>query len=256
MPASYRSFNKKSFEAKQTLATLRDYLQKSRDLRFLVLAAKYHILSDDLPSFVDAISAIRTLLSAQWDYCHPTETAGGAELRSAFLKSLDDLPTVVLPLQNATLINDKRLGALSMRSILVGEKKLPVRDGETVIEPSGIKDAFLRLEPLQELADLQTNCDTILASLEGLRQLFIDKADHRTAPQFEQLPELVRSICGYISDIIAMRQPHIAQTGPSGDESKQESVETFAAPLRARRCCIGKGGVERAGCNTCLLCGP
>src|SRR5580704_3862228 len=99
LPASYRSFNKKSFEAKQTLATLRDYLQKSRDLRFLVLAAKYHILSDDLPSFVDAITAISTLLSAQWDYCHPTETAGGAELRSAFLKSLDDLPTVVLPLQ-------------------------------------------------------------------------------------------------------------------------------------------------------------
>ena len=230
LPASYRSFNKKSFEAKQTLATLRDYLQKSRDLRFLVLAAKYHILSDDLPSFVDAITAIRTLLSAQWDYCHPTETAGGAELRSAFLKSLDDLPTVVLPLQNATLINDKRLGALSMRSILVGEKKLPVREGETVIEPSGIKDAFLRLEPLQDLADLRTNCDTILASLEGRRQLFIDKADHQTAPQFEQLPELVRSISGYISDIIAMRQPHIAQTGPSGDESKQQSVETVASP--------------------------
>jgi type VI secretion system protein ImpA len=230
LPASYRSFNKKSFEAKQTLATLRDYLQKSRDLRFLVLAAKYHILSDDLPSFVDAITAISTLLSAQWDYCHPTETAGGAELRSAFLKSLDDLPTVVLPLQNATLINDKRLGALSMRSILVGEKKLPVRDGETVIEPSGIKDAFLRLEPLQDLADLQMNCDTILASLEGLRQLFIDKADHQTAPQFEQLPELVRSIRGYISDIIAMRQPNIAQTGPSGDEGKQESIETFASP--------------------------
>lgn len=230
LPASYRTFNKKAFEAKQTLSTLREYLQTSRDLRYLILAAKYHVLSDDLPGFADAIAATNALLSAQWDHCHPTEAAGGMELRSAFLKSLDDLPTVVLPLQNATLINDKRLGALSMRAILVGEKKLPARDGETVVDPSGIKDAFLRFEPLQQLVDLQTNLQTILASLDGLRQLFIDKADHQTAPQFEQLPELVRSIRLYVGDIVATRQPDIAQTELTGGESREESVATAAPP--------------------------
>lgn len=229
LPASYRAFNKKGFEAKQTLSTLRDYLEKSRDLRYLILAAKYHILSDDLPGFVDAITATNALLSAQWDHCHPTEAAGGAVLRSAFLKSLDDLPTIVLPLQNATLINDKRLGVLSMRSILVGEKKLPVRDGEAVVDPSGIKDAFLRFEPLQQLVDLQTNLQTILASLDGLRQLFIDRADHQTAPQFEQLPELVRSIRAYVGDIVATRQPNITQTEPAADESRGESIAIAAS---------------------------
>jgi type VI secretion system protein ImpA len=230
LPASYRTFNKKSFEAKQMLSTLGDYLKKSRDVRYLILAAKYHILSDDLPGFIDAITAANALLSAQWDHCHPTEAAGGAELRSAFLKSLDDLPTVVLPLQSATLINDKRLGALSMRSILVGEKKLPARDGEAVVDPSGIKDAFLRLEPLQQLVDLQASLQTILASLDGLRQLFIDKADHQTAPQFEQLPDLVRSIRTYVGDIVATRQPGLAETEPDEEASTEERAATIASP--------------------------
>ncbi|WP_413989656.1 ImpA family type VI secretion system protein [Labrys okinawensis] len=235
LPASYRTFNKKSFEAKQTLSSLRDYLKKSRDVRYLILAAKYHILSDDLQGFIDAITATNALLSAQWEHCHPTEAAGGAELRSAFLKSLDDLPTVVLPLQSATLINDKRLGALSMRSILVGEKKLPVRDGETIVDPSGIKDAFLRFEPLQQLVDLQASLQTILASLDGLRQLFIDKADHQTAPQFEQLPELVQSIRAYLGDIVATRQPGLAETEPDEEAGIEESAATVASPSSGPR---------------------
>jgi type VI secretion system protein ImpA len=230
LPASFRDFNRKSFDAKQSLAMLRGYLDKSRDLRFLVLAAKFHILSDDLPGFVDAISATNSLLSAQWDYFHPTEAVGGAELRSAFLKSLDDLPTVVLPLQNATLINDKRLGALTMRSILVGEKRLPAREGEAVIEPSGIKEAFLRFEPLEQLTDLQANFQSVLTSLEGLRQLFIDKADHETAPQFDQLPDLVRSIRAYIGDIVAARQPDLAEAEEAAEDYKGESIE--ATPSR------------------------
>lgn len=231
LPASYRSFSKKSFESKQTLADLRTYLEKSRDLRYLILAAKYHILSDDLPGFIDAVAATSALLGAQWDHCHPTQAAGGAELRSAFLTSFDDLPTVVLPLQSATLINDKRLGALSMRSILVGEGKLPAREGETVIESSGIRDAFLRFEPLQQLVDLTANLDTVLTSLESLRQLFIDKAGHEAAPQFERLPDLVRGIRAYVGGIVTIREPSLAPAQPAQTENRQESPETAAAPL-------------------------
>ncbi|WP_146126821.1 ImpA family type VI secretion system protein [Labrys okinawensis] len=227
LPASYRSFNRKSFESKQTLADLRAHLEKSRDLRYLILAAKYHILSDDLPGFVDAIAATNALLLAQWDYCHPTEAAGGAELRSAFLKSLDDLPTVVLPLQSATLINDKRLGALSMRSVLVGEGKLPPREGETAVDSSSIKDAFVRFEPLQHLVDLTAHLETILASLDSLRQLFIDKAGHEAAPQFEQLPDLVRTIRAYVGAIVATREPGLASAQPA---EADEVRETAAAP--------------------------
>lgn len=231
LPASYRSFNRKSFESKQTLADLRIHLEKSRDLRYLILAAKYHILSDDLSGFADAVAATNALLMAQWDYCHPTEAAGGAELRSAFLKSLDDLPTVVLPLQSATLINDKRLGALSMRSVLVGEGKLPPREGESATEASGIKDAFLRFEPLQHLVDLTVHLDSILISLESLRQLFIDKAGHEAAPQFEQLPDLVRTIRTYVGGIVTTREPGLAPAQPVEAENGQEGAEIAAAPL-------------------------
>ena len=229
LPASYRDFNKKAFDAKQTLSALRTYLDTSRDLRFLVLAAKYHILSDDLPGFVDALTTTNALLAAQWDHCHPTEMAGGAPLRAAFLTSLDDLPTVVLPLQSATLINDRRLGTLSMRSILLSEKKLLPRDGEAVVDPPSIKDAFLRFEPMQDLIDLQAKFETILASLQNLRQLFIEKADYETAPQFEQLSELAQTIRTYIGGIVATRQPEAAAVEPIDDEHREEGAEPVAS---------------------------
>ena len=68
--------------------------------------------------------------------------------------------------------------------------------------------------------------DSILASLQGRRQIFIDRADHQAAPQFEQLPELVQSIRTYISDIVATRQPDLAEAEPDEDESKEDIVET------------------------------
>ena len=59
LPDSYRGFDKKAFEAKPTLAKLNELLAKSRDLRILVLASKFYILSDNLSGFVDAVIAMR-----------------------------------------------------------------------------------------------------------------------------------------------------------------------------------------------------
>ncbi|WP_448956032.1 type VI secretion system protein TssA [Labrys neptuniae] len=247
LPASYRDFNRKAFEARQALADLRSHLDTSRDLRYLTLAAKFHILSDDLSGFVDAIAATDALLTAQWEHCHPTEAAGGAYLRSAYLQSLDDLPTVVLPLQSTTLINDKRLGALSMRSILVGERKLPAREGETAIDATSVKDAFIRYEPLQQLVDLRTRMEMILASLDSLRQLFIEKAGHEAAPQFDKLSDLARSIRAYVGEIITTREPSLAPAEAAETESGPESsAPAGSAPSAAPVVLSDVGSVKEA----------
>lgn len=205
LPASYRSFDKKAFDARPTLQKLEELLQKSRDIRFVILAAKYFILSDNIRGFAESIQAAGALLKSQWGHCHPTEASGGDQLRAAYLKSLDDLPTSVLPLQSALLITDRRLGAISIRSILVAGKKLPARADETGLDPSSIKDAFLRVEPISELLNLQSQMSDIATNLQDIRQLFVDKVGYEVAPQFEQLPELARSISEYLVPIINER---------------------------------------------------
>jgi type VI secretion system protein ImpA len=209
LPASYREFNKKSFDARPVLEKLQALAKKSHDLRFLVLAAKYFILSDNLKDFVHCVQQMQVLLTAHWDTCHPAEAAGGNPLRAAFLKSLDDLPTSVLPLQNALLINDKRLGIVTMRTILVADKKLPPRAEEAVVDSDAMRDAFMRFEPMQHLIDLQAGLGELVATLQGIRQLFIDKADYETAPQFDQLPEAATAIKTYLSDILRARAPEV-----------------------------------------------
>lgn len=207
LPSSYRDFDKKNFDAKPTLQKLGGLLQNSRDIRFIVLAAKYYILADNLGGFVESIQAASLLLQAQWEHCHPTELGGGNQLRSAYLKSLDDLPTSVLPLQNALLINDRRVGPISIRSILLAEKKIPARAEETSVDADSIKDAFLRVEPLSSLLELQSQMNAITTNLQSIRQLFVDKSGYDVAPQFEQLPELAKSIELYLAAIIKIRSP-------------------------------------------------
>ena len=220
LPASYREFNRKAFEAKPALEKLQALLAKSRDLRFLILSAKFSILSDNLSGFVDAIAASDELLQGQWEACHPDEKAGGNVLRAAFLKTLDDLPTVVLPLQNTTLINDRRLGQLTWRSVLLATKKLAPREGENVPDVDTIKDALMRYEPADMLGKLRAQMDKISTSLQKIRDLFVEKAGFEVAPHFDQLPEVAQSISAFLTEIITARNPGEALVSEASEASE------------------------------------
>lgn len=238
LPASYREFDRKAFEAKPTLERLQAELDKTRDIRLLVLAAKYHILSDDIAGFADAVVAMNALLANQWEHCHPNEAAGGAAVRSAYLQSLDDLPTAVLPLQYATLIVDKRFGTLTMRQILIANGKLAAPAGETPPGSGDISEAFTR-EPLENLIALRSRMGAVRSSLRDIRQLFIDKADYDSAPDFERVGELVGSIETYVDQIVITRQPAaavpVAEPDPSPEEHAPEpsATETPSQPSPA-----------------------
>lgn len=222
LPASYRGFDKKSFEAKPTLEKLHTLLAKSHDLRLLTLLAKFYILSDNVSGFFDAIMAMRDLLAGQWDACHPNEQAGGSALRSAYLATLDDLPTVVLPLQNAPIINDKRLGPLTMRSIQVANKKIPVQPGETAGDPDTILGAFQRHEPFEDLVALKLRIEAVKVALKEIHQIFADKVSYEVAPSFQRLPELLDTILAFLSGIVGGRGVAEAEAAPSTDGGQTE----------------------------------
>jgi type VI secretion system protein ImpA len=222
LPASYRDFNKKAFDAKASLKALQTYLAQSRDLRFLVMAAKYHILADELTGYADAIAGLVTLVTHQWESCHPTEAAGGADLRQAYLKSLDDMPTSVLPLQNLTLLTDKRVGVITVRAMLIAAKQLTARAGETALTQSDVTDALMRFEPLDELVRIQANVASIITSLSSLRQIFVDKVGYDRAPQFKELPDIAHSIQSHLAVVLKQRVPNETESvAPDGTTAEQ-----------------------------------
>ena len=236
LPASYRDFNRKSFDAKPVLKSLADHLARSRDLRFLVLAAKYHILSDDVPGFSDAITALSRLLAGQWDGCHPTEAAGGAELRAAYLRSLDDLPTSVLPFQNATLLVDKRAGAITVRTVLLAKKMLPARAGENLLDEDSIRDIFIRFDSFDEILAIHGAVQAIVRETGAIRQIFIDKLDYASAPSFDQLGDLSQKIGAFLAEIVNARAPQAAPeaTAPADAAAEPADVRRCSRPVPRR----------------------
>ena len=224
LPASYRSFDKKTFEPKPALEKLQQLLTKSRDLRFLTLAAKLHILSDNVSGFADAVMAMRDLLNAQWIACHPSELEGGDTLRSAYLATLDDLPTVVLPLQNTPIIVDKRLGPLSMRTIQVANKKIPAQAEETIGDADTILATFHRYEKLEDLVAFKSSIEAVKNALKDIHQLFVDKVNYDTAPHFQRLPELMDSILAFLGGIVNARSGTAEANAQPGNERQSESA--------------------------------
>lgn len=235
LPTSYRDFNKKNFNARPVLERLQSLLAKSRDLRFLTLMAKYHILSDNFAGFADTLVAVHALLVAQWSAVHPTEKAGGDELRAAYLSTLDDMPTVIMPLQNVPIITDKRLGPLSARSIQLANKKIAPQSDEKPGDPAAILSAFQRHEPLEELVAFKNRAEAVKSSLAGLHQLFVDKVNFETAPSFNRLPQAIDAILVYINPVIVARSEVVAPvaTNESGllgsGETEPPSAGTAAA---------------------------
>ena len=234
LPASYREFDRKALNAKPILENLEQLLAKSRDIRFPVLGAKYSILSDNVLGFAEAITATATLLSAQWDACHPTDNAGGAPLRAAYVKTLDDLPTSVLPLQNATLIQDKRIGPITWRTVLVADGKLAARAGEKALDSGSVADALMRHEPAEDITQLRDGLASIGVSLKNIRQQFIDKAGYEVAPQFDELPQMSEAIVAYLDAVTGM--PVAASDDaiePAAQDQAEVTAESASAPAAA-----------------------
>ena len=107
----------------------RQLLQRTRDIRVLVVLAKLAALDRNLPDLVDVVETIARLLEARWDEINPRAEDGDFSFRLASLQALDDMTHICLPLQFTPLIRHPRSGALTFRHRLLAEGLEP-RDGE------------------------------------------------------------------------------------------------------------------------------
>src|SRR5690606_38043158 len=71
MPSSYFSFDLNALDHESILAEAAPLLERTRDVRLLVLIAKVLILSRDLAGFVSVIDAIRKLFETHWTTVKP-----------------------------------------------------------------------------------------------------------------------------------------------------------------------------------------
>jgi len=225
LPASFFSFSKSSLDVPSLLQQITELLQKFRDLRLVVLAGKFSILAGNVEDFCDAIVALSELLQERWEHVHPLGMDGDFSFRSAYLASLDDLPTVVLPLQYAPLVTDRRAGAISYRSHLIATGAVQRRPDEAAIDRAAIREALIKseIETLKATYDAVVHLDT---ALKQIRARFIDQVGFEQAPSFEKLGPLASDIAAWLKDVLTERDPSLvlgeaavpASDGPAAEE--------------------------------------
>lgn len=208
------AFDRSGIEFPAAFSDLGKLLERSRDLRLLVLAGKLAILNRDVPGFAACLSTIATLLSEQWERVHPRAQDGDQIMREVALQSLDELPTVVLPLQHAPLFVSRRIGPFAFRSQLVATGETKLVEGEQHPD-AGTIQAALSDTDIDELTATLARIRAIAEALAGIRAIWLEKvgADHSLS--FPRLSALVDQIVAFLDAALTRRVPgHQAMPGP------------------------------------------
>jgi type VI secretion system protein ImpA len=242
LPASFfrdgRPFDRGSINFPAEFDAAAPFLEQSRDLRLLTLLARFHVLNRDLAGFETCVRAISTLLTERWNEVHPRGEDGDFTIRMAALETLDDTPTVVLPLQFIPLASSRRVGTITFRHYMIaqGEAQAPEGDDEQQPIDLGEIDRILMEAELEPLVATLRSFEAIRTALGGIRNTWIEQASFDQAPAIEKAPQLLGRIIALLQAVAVKRDPTLtpAEPAPGGD-----SIEAGAAPAAAPAVSVG-----------------
>jgi len=215
LPASYFhrdddgrqvGFDRSTIEFPAAFADLGKLLARSRDLRVLALAAKLTILNRDVPGFAAGLSAMADLLGNHWEEMHPRALDGDPIMREVALQGLDELPTVVLPLQHAPLFVSRRIGPFMFRSQLVASGETRLVEGEQHPDAGTIQAALGEVEP-DDLVAILGHVNTARDALARLRAIWLEKVGVDHPLGFPRLEVLLDQIAAFLDAAVARRVP-------------------------------------------------
>ena len=114
-----KPFDRSSIDFNAEFDAIAPLLQRTRDLRLLVILAKL-LCSIAISQDSSAVSSSLPHWSrSAGTEVHPQGTDGDFGIRMASLESLDDMPPVIFPLQYLPLMNHRRLGPVTFRNWMI-----------------------------------------------------------------------------------------------------------------------------------------
>ena len=218
LPASFfdedgKPFDRAKVDFKTAFSTAAPFLARTRDLRVLVLLAKFAVLNRDLDGFADYLRAIAELLEQQWDHVHPVAEGGDFTSRLASVQSLDDSATVVLPLQHVPLAKPARGAPVAIRAQFVAAGDVALREGEEQPDAAAIERALKECE-LSQLVEERDAAQIIADSLTAIRDITVERTGYAVAVKFERLHPLANKLIAFLNEAIERRDPSLTTKSP------------------------------------------
>jgi type VI secretion system protein ImpA len=214
------------------LKAIKPLLERTRDLRLLIMQARLSILNRDLGGFAFNLAATAWWLDKFWEAVHPRLSPSDGVSRSTVIGTLE-LPTVIFPVQYAPLLQAPRLGSISYRTWMIAAGEVKPRAGEVELAQSAITEAIGAADP-QVLAATRKHITLVKTSLDSIRSTFYAKGD---SAGLEKLPALAKTIQEFIDP---QASAPLADTAAAGDADSDGAAATVAAgaapasPMQAR----------------------
>lgn len=245
------TFDRSTIDFPAAFADVAKVLTVSRDIRVMVIAAKLCLLNRDMPGFSACLGLLAGHLSQYWGEAYPRAEGDSLTLREVALQSLDDLATVVLPLQHAPLLTSKRIGPLVFRSQLVATGAIQPDETEQHPDGGAIQAALDELAK-HNPAELKAGFDQVVAIREAIAQIraiWIERVGGGGALSFPRLSALVGQIISLLEPFAGRSAPQ--ETGePAADAGSPAAVSLAPLVLPAGAC--ASVPEARAALSACL----
>jgi type VI secretion system protein ImpA len=201
-------------------------LARSRDLQLLVIAAKFEALAGDVPAFAATVDLISRLMERYPAQVHPVDSSDRADA----LAELDALQTVIFPLDDAVLVQDRREGDVTLRGWLVAHDRVPRRSEEDPYDPGGLVEAISRAEHAGKVEQLHGLSESLTAALSRIADTA--RTTGGPVPRLERLTERVGALRDMIRAARSDLEPgtETAEAAETEDGDTTEGAGASAAP--------------------------
>jgi type VI secretion system protein ImpA len=234
LPAnSYFEFDRETLNFPAALAAIAKLRPRTQDLRLGLMSAKLLILNRDFYGFAREVAEVAWLLANRWDEAHPQAERGKFTARLAQLSTLNDGPSVVMPLQYATLLQGER-ESLSYRAVMVAAGDAKLREGEKLANAGAIERMINTID-IAALVKAHATLSRLAADLETITAITLERVGGAGAVKFDALAPLVAKMLDWAQGVLAKRDPTLAPAPaaaegdePSGAASGPSTFETLA----------------------------
>ncbi len=245
LPASYYAFNRASIDLPATSQAAEKLLQRTLDLRLIVLMAKLAILNRDLAGFAHRLGNVAWLVSEHWDGANPRAEGDDHSGRIAQLATLEDNSVVLLPLQYTPLIETNREGAISYRDQLLASGAAQPRsvtlydlrgqkqttEPEKFVPAASIERALNDVE-IARLAQAVEMLTSLGASIQSINAATTEHVGYENAVALPKLARLIADMTAFLRAALVRRDPSLAPPPPSPRRPAKRGSRAPPSPRR------------------------
>lgn len=173
-------------------------LDRSRDLRIAVLWLRGKLHTSGYGALAVGLRLINGLIERRWDHVHPLPDPddGDPYARVNTLTTLRESVGLIGDLRDARLIQDRAVGELTIRSVLIALGQLQAGEGES--GPGKDQITGMLRAAIERSPGLRAQCQDAVTLARALISLANDKLGNAAAPDLRPLYTLAHGVAGLL----------------------------------------------------------